>query len=187
MSGDSTAGMMTFDTSPSHFTACEPAAASIAPMTPPISACDELDGMPNSQVMRFQTMAPASPANTTVSVTSPVSTRPLAIVAATLSDKNAPMRFSAADRPTAILGLSALVAIDVAIALAVSWKPFVKSNASPVMMTRASTMSLPTSQASRRRSWRRGEQALPASAHGPPGTRAPHALILRNVFVGDSG
>ncbi len=97
MNGDSTAGTMTLDTRPCHFTACEPAAASIAPMTPPISACEELDGMPNSQVMRFQMIAPASPANTTVSVTRPVSTRPLAIVAATLSDRNAPTRFSAAD------------------------------------------------------------------------------------------
>ena len=33
---------------------------------------------------------------------------------------------------TAVLGLSAPVAIDVAMALPVSWKPFVKSNASAV-------------------------------------------------------
>jgi hypothetical protein len=137
--------MITFDTRPCHFTACEPAAASIEPMTPPISACEELDGMPNSQVTRFQTMAPASPANTTASVTRPVWTSPLAIVAATLSDRNAPTRFSAADSATAARGLSALVAIDVAIALAVSWNPLVKSNDKPVMITRASTMSLLTS------------------------------------------
>ena len=113
-------------------------------------------------------MAPASPANTTVSVTRPVSTRPLAIVAATLSDKNAPIRFRTADSATATFGFSALVAMDVAIALAVSWKPLVKSNASPVMTTRTSTTSLPTSQASRCRSWRRGEQALPAVCACPP-------------------
>ena len=137
--------MMTLETRPSHFTACDPAAASIEPMTPPISACEELDGMPNSQVIRFQTIAPARPAKTTVGVTSPVSTRPLAIVAATLSDRNAPTRFSTAERPTASRGLSALVAMDVAIALAVSWKPFVKSKASPVTTTSARTTSLPTS------------------------------------------
>ena len=32
-------------------------------------ACDELDGMPNSQVSRFQMMPPARPAATTCSVT----------------------------------------------------------------------------------------------------------------------
>src|SRR5580698_7083978 len=145
MKGDRTAGMITLDARPCHLTACDPAAASIAPMTPPISACDELDGMPSSQVTRFQTIAPASPANTTVSVTRPVSTRPLAIVAATDRDRNAPTRFSTADRPTATRGLSALVAMDVAIALAVSWNPLVKSNESPVTITRASTMLLPMS------------------------------------------
>ena len=36
---------------------------------------------------------------------------------------------------TAVRGFSALVAIEVAMALAVSWKPFVKSNASAVTMT----------------------------------------------------
>jgi hypothetical protein len=41
-------------------------------------------------------------------------------------------KFKAAERPTAARGGSARVAIDVAIALAVSWKPFVKSNASAV-------------------------------------------------------
>jgi hypothetical protein len=92
----------------------------VAPITPPMSACDELDGMPNSQVTRFQVIPPARPAATTVSVTSLVSTRPLAIVAATASDRNAPTRFRTPDMPTATRGLSALVAIEVAIALAVS-------------------------------------------------------------------
>ena len=40
-----------------------------------------------------------------------------------------------ADRITAAFGLSAPVAIDVAMALAVSWNPFVKSNASAVTTT----------------------------------------------------
>ena len=82
--------MMTSGTRPCQFTARGPAAASVAPMTPPISACDELDGMPKSQVMRFQMIAPARPAKTTVSVTRPVLTRPFAIVAATPSERNAP-------------------------------------------------------------------------------------------------
>jgi hypothetical protein len=40
---------------------------------------------------------------------------------------NAPVKFRTAEIITATLGFSAPVAIDVAIAFAVSWKPFVKS------------------------------------------------------------
>ena len=48
-----------------------------------MSACDELDGMPNHQVIRSQTMAPASAAKTTgVSITAG-STTPLPMVLAT--------------------------------------------------------------------------------------------------------
>src|ERR1700733_13241636 len=114
MTGEKTAGSTTFETRPFHRTACPPAAAMVAPIPPPMSACDELDGMPKSQVTRFQVIPPARPAATTVSVTSLVSTRPLAIVAATASDRNAPTRFRTPDRPTATRGLSALVAIEVA-------------------------------------------------------------------------
>src|SRR5438045_4692812 len=82
--------------------------------------------------MRFQEMAPSRAAITT--------TRPgliasvLAIVFDTLAWKKAtvitaPTRLKTAARPTAARGDSARVEIDVAIALAVSWKPFVKSNA----------------------------------------------------------
>ena len=78
---------------------------------------------------------PARPAATTVSVTSLVSTRPLAIVAATASERNAPTRLSTPDKATATRGLSAPVAIEVAIALPVSWKPLVKSKARAVMTT----------------------------------------------------
>ena len=60
---------------------------------------------------------------------------PLAIVAATEIDRKAPTRLSTPDRATAILGLSAPVAMDVAIALAVSWKPLVKSKTRAVMTT----------------------------------------------------
>ena len=50
----------------------------------------------------------------------PASTIPPATVAATLSEMNAPMKFRIAAIVTATLGLSAPVAIVVAIALAVS-------------------------------------------------------------------
>src|SRR5215217_1788447 len=60
---------------------------------------------------------------------------PLAIVAATASERNAPTKFSVAARPTATRGGIARVEIEVATAFAVSWKPFVKSNASAVPTT----------------------------------------------------
>src|ERR1017187_548798 len=115
MIGDRPAGMTTFDPRSFHWIAGPPAAAMVDPITPPISACDELEGIPKNQVSRFQIIPPASPAATTLSVTSLVSTRPLAIVAATLSDRNAPTKFSTPDRATATRGFNALVAMDVAI------------------------------------------------------------------------
>src|SRR5690242_17551434 len=72
MTGERTAGMITLETSPCQFTALPPAAAIVEPITPPMSACEELDGMPNSHVSRFQMMPPQSPAATTVRVTTPV-------------------------------------------------------------------------------------------------------------------
>lgn len=120
ISGDSTAGTMTVETTPRQITPWPPTAAIIAPTMPPIRACDELDGMPISQVSKFHRMLPTSPANTSSRVTRLASTRPLAIVAATAVDRNAPTRFSRADSATAVRGLSAPLAIEVAIALPVS-------------------------------------------------------------------
>lgn len=60
---------------------------------------------------------------------------PLATVAATSTERNAPTRFKAADRETATLGFRAPVAMEVAIALPVSWNPLVKSNARAVTTT----------------------------------------------------
>lgn len=93
--------------------------------------------MPNSHVTRFQTIPPTRPASTTSSVTTPASTIPLAMVAATASERNAPTMLREADSSTACLGFSARVAIEVAIALPVSWKPLVKSNARAVATTTA--------------------------------------------------
>ena len=63
------------------------------------------------------------------------STMPVAIVAATASDRNAPTKLSDAASVTASFGGIARVEIEVATALAVSWKPLVKSNASAVATT----------------------------------------------------
>ena len=67
---------------------------------------------------------------------------PFATVAATLTDRNAPTRFRAAEMATAVNGFSAPVAMEVAIALAVSWKPLVKSKASAVSTTMTMMMSV---------------------------------------------
>jgi hypothetical protein len=57
-------------------------------------------------------------------------------LAATLIETNAPTRFSTAAISTATRGLSAPVAIEVATALAVSWKPLVKPKQMAVTTTR---------------------------------------------------
>ncbi len=134
-SGATSAGTTTLSTTPDPNTARLPSATNAEPTTPPISACEEEDGSPQYQVVRFHAIAPTSPANTIDGVTSSASTIPLAIVAATSSEMNAPAKFRIAASATAGRGDSARVEIEVATALAVSWKPFVKSNASAVPTT----------------------------------------------------
>src|SRR4051795_5656746 len=128
-------GTITLSMRPWPLTAEGPEATNAAPATPPMSACDELEGSPAHQVARFQAIAPMSPANTTVVVIAPASTMPPATVAATWSEMNAPTKFSVAAMRTAARGDMARVDTVVAIAFAVSWNPFVKSNASAVTTT----------------------------------------------------
>src|SRR5690606_39557104 len=60
-------------------------AASAAPIRPPISACEDDDGRPNHQVIRFQVMPPSRAHRISCEPTSttPASIRPEAIVFAT--------------------------------------------------------------------------------------------------------
>jgi hypothetical protein len=121
-----------------------------APMRPPNMAWEELEGRPTSQVSRFQMMAPTSPAKIMAGVmdTDPSASplmSPLETVFATATERNAPTRLRAPAAMTAVLGLSAPVAMEVAIALAVSWKPLVKSNETAVMITRTTTTMVATS------------------------------------------
>src|SRR3954466_16014591 len=143
--GAISAGRITFSTRPSLMMASGPSATSVAPTTPPISACDDDDGRPNHQVARFQAMAPIRPPNTIVGVIASACTMPLATVAAPASEMNAPAKFSSEAMPTARRGDSARVEMLVATAFAVSWKPLVKSNASAVTTTMTRTTSLSTS------------------------------------------
>ena len=70
--------------------------ASAAPTSPPISACDELDGRPSHHVIRFQTIAPISAARIVFSFARPVSMIPFPTVFATAVVTKAPARLATA-------------------------------------------------------------------------------------------
>src|SRR3954447_13078301 len=133
--GATTAGIRTLPTSPSARIALKPTAATAEPTTPPISACEELEGNPKYQVIRFQAIAPIRPAKTIVGVITSASTTSLATVAATLIEMKAPTKLSSEANPIATEGRAAPVEIEVATTLAVSWNPLVKSNARAVATT----------------------------------------------------
>lgn len=137
--GAAIAGISTLVTTVPPLTPLTPTEAIVAPTSPPMRACEELEGRPISQVSRFQRMAPTSAAKMTSGVMPDSVTMPLEIVLATSTDRNAPTRLSTADMATAVLGFRAPVEMVVAIALAVSWKPFVKSNTRAVTITIASS------------------------------------------------
>ena len=122
-------------------TAPNPWEAITEPTRPPIRAWDELDGSPRYQVTRFHVIAPARPAKTTVVVTSWVSTKPLPTVAATFREMKAPTKFSSDASAIAGRGGSAREEIALATTFAVSWNPFVKSNARAVKTTMTRMMS----------------------------------------------
>src|SRR5688572_11983448 len=111
--GATSAGTMTFSSRPAPKIASAPLEANAAPTTPPISASDELDGSPKYHVTGFRTIAPVSPAKITVVVTRSALTMPLATVAATLIEMNAPTKFRIADSVTAVFGARARVEIEV--------------------------------------------------------------------------
>src|SRR6267154_2915198 len=94
-------------------------------------ACDEDEGSPAYQVMRFQAMAPSRPARMTVASTTAMSTRPLPIVFATAvpNTKNA-TKLKTPAHTTAADGDSTRVDTTVAIEFAASWKPLMKSKMS---------------------------------------------------------
>src|SRR5215218_3105323 len=144
--GATTAGIRTLPISPSAITASKPTAATAEPTTPPISACEELEGSPKYQVTRFQAIAPIRPAKTIVGVITSALTTSLATVAATSIETKAPAKLSTAAIAIATCGRAARVEIEVATTFAVSWKPLVKSKASAVPTTITRMMSELTSR-----------------------------------------
>ena len=123
-SGESTIGMRTLSTIALQSTKLLEARA--APTSPPISACDDEDGSPKYQVVRFQVIAPRSAARMTTRPSSPLGgVITSETVFATSCPSSAPAKFITAAMVRANRGVSARVEIDVAIALAASWKPLV--------------------------------------------------------------
>src|SRR5450432_928012 len=99
-------------------------------MNPPRRVWDELEGMPNHQVSRFQAMAPISPEKMTSRVIKSLLTE-LAIEFPIL---NSPIRYfdmknaaklNTAAQSTAWNGVRTFVDTMVAIELAASWKPLI--------------------------------------------------------------
>src|SRR4029450_99536 len=87
--------------------ASTPLATHVAPIRPPKSACDELEGSPRSPLTRFHRMAPPSPAKITTGLISVSSTSPPEIVFATWTDRKAPVRFRHAAIRTGGVGRNA--------------------------------------------------------------------------------
>src|SRR5216683_3032669 len=107
---------------PPNWIELHPAPATPAPTRLKISAWLELDGMPKYQVKRFHRMAETSAEMTSACVDSSGGMMPLPTVVA-----------------TALPGDSTLVATTVAMALAVSWKPLMKSKIRPRIRIRSRT------------------------------------------------
>src|SRR5438128_6014107 len=126
--------------SPAPMSDPNPAFATAAPANPPINACDELVGNPQYHVIRSQTMAPTSPARIIHWSTTFDSTTPLPTVLATCTPKpKAATKLKKAAHTTACSGVSTRVETTVAMELAASWNPLMKSK------TRATTTMKTTS------------------------------------------
>src|SRR5712691_8395717 len=116
---------------PPQTMALTPTLATPAPTSPPISACELLDGMPSAQVMTFQAMAPTSAPNTTRGSTMSAETMPVPTVCATCAPKmRKATKLKKAAHTTACCGRKTRVDTMVAIEFAASCSPLRKSNAS---------------------------------------------------------
>ncbi len=129
-SGDSTIASNVLD-NPLQTAAEIPALAMPPPTSPPIKACELEDGIPNPQVIRFQTMAPIKAAKITWASITLGSTIPVPMVCATFSpNTRKATKLKNAAQNTAYCGRSTRVETIVAIELAASCNPLRKSNSS---------------------------------------------------------
>src|SRR6202158_544623 len=98
-------------------------------------ACEEEDGIPTYQVMRFHAIAPINPPSTTFELTTFTSISPAPIVLATAVPKTkAATKLKKAAQKTAMSGVSTRVDTTVAIEFAESCIPLMK------LKTRATAM-----------------------------------------------
>ena len=115
-----------------------------APANPPISVWEEDDGIPSYHVARFQIMAATIPEKMIGRVINSSKTT----LDTVLAIPNSPMMYLAikkatklkdAAHNTALKGVSTLVETIVAIELAASWNPLIKSNikASTIMVIKS--------------------------------------------------
>src|SRR5437867_513623 len=128
--------------SPAATSDAKPALATAAPAKPPMSACDELVGNPQYQVIRSHTMAPQSPARIIHWSTMAESTTPLPTVLATCTPKpKAATKLKKAAHTTAWSGVSTRVETTVAMELAASWKPLMRSQLKAMRTSKAMRVS----------------------------------------------
>src|SRR2546426_3002587 len=129
-------------TSPEAMRPPKPALATPARAKPPMSACEDDVGSPQYHVIRSQAMAPTSPARITHWSTTLASTTPLPTVVATWTPKpKAATKLKKAAHTTACSGVRTRVETTVAMELAASWKPLMKSKISATMTMRMTTES----------------------------------------------
>ena len=81
-----------------------PACIKVAPKSPPINACEELDGRPNHHVIKFHITAASKAQNITCKVIASLAIIPAPIVFATLTPSKAPIHSKTAPNNTACLG-----------------------------------------------------------------------------------
>jgi hypothetical protein len=120
-------------------TAPVPLPAIAAPINPPTNVCDELDGMPSHHVIRFQIIAAIIAEKIRFRVTILGSITPFPIVFATFNGKIRKARkLHNVARLTADIGDSTFVETTVAMELAESWKPLIKSKSrtTPIVIIR---------------------------------------------------
>jgi len=104
-----------------------PDVAMAAPTRLDIRAWLEEDGIAYNHVSRFQDIAETRAARTVTCVILIGSTSPDPTVLATAVPENAPTRFMTAAKIMAWRGVSTRVEMELAMALAVSWNPLIKS------------------------------------------------------------
>src|SRR6266404_8470857 len=130
---------------PPHTIEPSPAFVTAAPASPPINACELLEGIPSHHVIKFQQIAPISAPNITAASTTSAATIPVPTVWATWRPKNKKAtKLKNAAHITAYCGRNTRVETTDAIELAASCRPFRRSkiSATEISAKRANKLSV---------------------------------------------